>query len=111
MLTDILHVAGTGVQSFKISVSVDGNHSESFNNLGVLELRKGNVDQARSNLHTASRLSPHMFEPFFNGSLLAFKLGEFQESYEMVNSALEAFPEHSDSVELVRQLKQHFTML
>ena len=36
---------GLAYQSFKISVSVDGNHAESFNNLGVLELRKGNIDQ------------------------------------------------------------------
>ena len=30
-------------QAFKISVSVDSNHAESFNNLGVLEIRKGNA--------------------------------------------------------------------
>ena len=98
-------------QSFKIGVSIDGNHSESFNNLGVLELRKGNVDQARSNFYTASRLAPHMFEPYFNGALLAFKLGDFQESFELVSKSLEAFPDHSDSAELMRQLKQHFSML
>lgn len=35
---------GLAYQSFKISVSHNANHAESFNNLGVLELRKGNVD-------------------------------------------------------------------
>ena len=25
-------------------------------------------------------MAPHMFEPFFNGALLAYKLGDFQES-------------------------------
>ena len=35
---------GLAYQSFKISVSHNANHAESYNNLGVLELRKGNVD-------------------------------------------------------------------
>jgi len=40
---------GLAYQSFKISISHNSNHAESFNNLGVLELRKGNVEQAKSN--------------------------------------------------------------
>jgi len=102
---------GLAYQCFKIAVSVDSNHAESFNNLGVLELRKGNVEQARSNFQAAGRLGPLMFEPFFNGSLLAFKLGEFQESFELNTKSKEAFPDHTDTQELLKQLKQHFTML
>ena len=30
-------------QAFKIAISVDANHAESYANLGVLELRKGHV--------------------------------------------------------------------
>ena len=40
---------GLAYQAFKISISVDSSHAESYANLGVLELRKGNVDAARSN--------------------------------------------------------------
>ncbi len=40
---------GLSYQAFKISVSNNPNHAESFNNLGVLELRKGNIEQAKSN--------------------------------------------------------------
>lgn len=40
---------GLAYQAFKISISNNASHAESFNNLGVLELRKGNVDQAKSN--------------------------------------------------------------
>ena len=86
-------------------------HAEAYANLGVLELRKGNIDAARSNFSTAQELAPHMFEPFFNGALLAFKLGDFQEAYTLANKALEAFPDHHDSQELLKLLKQHFTML
>lgn len=40
---------GLAYQAFKIAVSNNPNHAESFNNLGVLELRKGNIEQAKSN--------------------------------------------------------------
>jgi tetratricopeptide repeat protein 8 len=31
---------GLAYQAFKIAISVDPNHAESYNNIGVLELRK-----------------------------------------------------------------------
>eukprot|EP00668_Euglena_longa_P014170 GGOE01018146.1.p1 GENE.GGOE01018146.1~~GGOE01018146.1.p1 ORF type:complete len:526 (+),score=174.79 GGOE01018146.1:54-1580(+) len=102
---------GLAYQAFKVAISVDSNHAESFNNLGILELRKGNVDQARTNFQTAARLAEHMHEPLFNGGLLAFKLGDFQESFTLTTKALEVYPEHAESLELRRQLKQHFTSL
>ena len=40
---------GLAYQAFKIAISIDNNHAESYNNLGVLELIKKNVDQARIN--------------------------------------------------------------
>mmetsp|Transcript_14346 Transcript_14346/g.34067 ORF Transcript_14346/g.34067 Transcript_14346/m.34067 type:complete len:509 (-) Transcript_14346:210-1736(-) len=102
---------GLAYQAFKIAISVDSNHVESYANLGVLELRKGNIDAARSNFQTVQEMAPYMFEPFFNGALLAFKLGDFQESYELVMKAILAFPEHTDSHELLRQLRQQFSSL
>ena len=98
-------------QAFKIALSVDNNHAESYCNLGVLELRKGNVDQARINFDAAQRLAPHAFEGFYNGGLLAYKSGDFQGSYANTSEALGKFPDHSDSQDLMKQLKRHFTML
>ena len=110
---------GLAYQAFKIAISVDSNHAESYANLGVLELRKGNIDAARSNFRTVQvvtlplryryntvtlplryhyitvtsrsnfrtvqNIAPHMFEPFFNGALLAYKLGDFQEAYDLAS--------------------------
>lgn len=98
-------------QAFKISVSIDPNHAESFNNLGVLELRKGNIEQSQAHFRTATNAASHIFEPLFNGGLLAFKLGEFQESFELTHKALEAYPEHVESKELKDQLESHFQTL
>lgn len=35
-------------QAFKVAISVDHNHAESYNNLGILELRKQNYEAARA---------------------------------------------------------------
>ena len=40
---------GLAYQAFKVSISFNANHAESYNNLGVLELRKTNVEQSKSN--------------------------------------------------------------
>lgn len=58
-------------------MSNNPNHAESFNNLGVLELRKGNIEQAKSNFQQAQRISQFLFEPSYNAALLLLKKGEF----------------------------------
>ncbi|KXZ42612.1 BBS8 protein [Gonium pectorale] len=98
-------------QAFKIAISLNPNHAEALNNLGVLEYRKGNDDSAAALFRSGQREGSHVFEVFFNGALLAYKAGDFQVSFELVNQALEAYPEHTESHELLKQLKAHFTML
>ena len=68
---------GLAYQAFKVAISIDCNHAESFNNLGVLELRKGNIDQAKTNFQTATQLAAHIFEPHFNWGKRIRKLGIF----------------------------------
>ena len=101
----------THTQAFKISISVDSSHAESYANLGVLELRKGNVDAARSNFHAVQGMAPHMFEPFFNGALLAYKLGNFQDAFAMAEHSSDVNPDHSDTKELIKALTRHFQVL
>ncbi|GIL68547.1 hypothetical protein Vafri_21814 [Volvox africanus] len=98
-------------QAFKIAISLNPNHAEALNNLGVLEYRNGNDDSAAALFRSGQREGNHVFEVFFNGALVAFKAGDFQVSFELVNQALQAYPEHTESHELLKQLKAHFTML
>lgn len=65
-------------------MSVDPTHAESFNNLGVLEHRKGNEEMANANFHAAMNLQLGLYESHYNAALLSFKQGAFQESYEFV---------------------------
>lgn len=53
-------------QAFRICISVDPKHADAFNNLGVLELRKGNNEQAKSHFQNASLLAPNLHDPIFN---------------------------------------------
>eukprot|EP00873_Tetraselmis_striata_P007905 jgi/Tetstr1/428169/TSEL_018220.t1 len=102
---------GLAYQSFKVAVSVDANHAEAFNNLGVLEQRKGNDDMAQSNFQAAINLQDNMYEAQFNAGLLALKSGAFEESHAFTAKALESYPEHADSQELMKQLRSYFAML
>mmetsp|Transcript_10665 Transcript_10665/g.27340 ORF Transcript_10665/g.27340 Transcript_10665/m.27340 type:complete len:516 (-) Transcript_10665:127-1674(-) len=102
---------GLAYQSFKVAVSVDANHAEAFNNLGVLEQRKGNGDMAQSNFQAAINLQDNMYEAQFNAGLLALKSGAFEESHAFTAKALESYPEHADSQELMKQLRSYFAML
>ncbi|GAX76630.1 hypothetical protein CEUSTIGMA_g4076.t1 [Chlamydomonas eustigma] len=98
-------------QCLKIAISVCPSHAEAYNNLGVLEYRKGNDDLAKSFFRVGQKEGDHTFEPYFNGALLAFKSGDFQDSFDLVTKALNAFPEHTESLELLKQLKSHFSLL
>ncbi len=74
-------------------------------------MRKGSIDQARSNFQMAQKLAPYLFEPYYNASLLAYKLGDFQESFELVKKGITAYPDHSDSQELLKQLATNFNQI
>ncbi|EMP39405.1 Tetratricopeptide repeat protein 8 [Chelonia mydas] len=98
-------------QCFKLSLANNNDHAEAYNNLAVLELRRGHVEQARALLQTASSLAPHMYEPHFNFAALSDQVGDLQRSYIAAQKSKEAFPGHVDTQQLIKQLKQHFAML
>ena len=98
-------------QCFRLALTSNHNHAESFNNLGVLEMRRGRVEQARAFFTTASALAPHLFEPNYNMASLAERTGDLQTSYVVVQKALRNFPDHQDSKELLKQLRKHFSLI
>ncbi|MBN3271131.1 TTC8 protein, partial [Polyodon spathula] len=98
-------------QCFKLALSNNNDHAEAYNNLAVLELRKGRVEQAKAFLQTASALAPHMYEPHYNFSTLSEKMGDLQSSYTAAQKSAASFPEHVDTQQLINQLKQHFAVL
>ncbi|KFW80788.1 Tetratricopeptide repeat protein 8, partial [Manacus vitellinus] len=98
-------------QCFKLTLVNNNDYAEAYNNLAVLEMRKGHTEQARALLQTASSLAPHMYEPHFNFAILSEKVGDLQRSYTAAQKSEEAFPGHVDTQQLIKQLKEHFAML
>ncbi|XP_053459169.1 tetratricopeptide repeat protein 8 isoform X2 [Nycticebus coucang] len=98
-------------QCFRLALVNNNHHAEAYNNLAVLEMRKGHVEQARALLQTASSLAPHMYEPHFNFATVSDKIGDLQRSYVAAQKSEAAFPDHVDTQHLIKQLKQHFAML
>jgi tetratricopeptide repeat protein 8 len=98
---------GLAYQACRVSVSLEPNNSEAYTNLGVLEMRKGNAEAAKANFATAIRLSGGvLYEPLYNGSLLAYKSGDFAEAFTLAQQAVQANPASHDSQELLKTLKQ-----
>ena len=91
-------------QALKVAVSLNGNHAEALNNLGVLELLRGNADGALAGYFSAQELAPAMFEPLYNAALSAYKSGELEKAHGQVQAALEAYPQHISSQELLKQI-------
>ncbi|KAK0050701.1 tetratricopeptide repeat protein 8, partial [Biomphalaria pfeifferi] len=66
---------------------------------------------ARSFFQASFVMAPHLYEPHYNFAILADQLGDFQSSYLSAKRAVETFPDHVDSKELLKQLKEHFSLL
>ncbi|KAM9341646.1 tetratricopeptide repeat protein 8 isoform 4-T4 [Symphorus nematophorus] len=98
-------------QCFKLALAFNNDHAEAYNNLAVLELRKGRIEQSKAFLQTAASLAPHMYEPHFNLSILSEKIGDLQSSYTAAQKSEDSFPEHVDTQQLLKQLRQHFAVL
>jgi len=109
---NISHVAiGLGdlslaYQALKIAVSFNSEHFEAFNNLGILEIRKENFEQGKSDFLISCKNTDYSFEPYYNYANLRFKQGELEESIKFAKKAIEIFPQHFESKELVSKIQK-----
>lgn len=62
-------------------------------------------------LRTGCAQGPHVFEAHYNAALLAWRQGDLQDAWERVSAALAAFPGHTESQELRRQLRAELMAL
>jgi tetratricopeptide repeat protein 8 len=97
-------------QSLKVAISLNSNHAEALNNLGILEFQRGNADGALRSYAAAQELAPGFYEPHYNGALTAFKGGELEKAYGLVQSSLKIFPQDAQSAELLRQITSLFSL-
>ena len=99
---------GMAYQAFKLAISLDRTHAESYNNLGVLEMQKDNVEQARKNFQLAIKLSSYIFQPLYNFAILAYKVGDYQECFNKLKFSLGIFPDFPSAKTLLENLSSIF---
>ena len=98
-------------ECLKLSLSANSDHAEAYNNLGVLELKKGNYALAKAFLQAAMSLNGDLYEAHYNYAALSDQVGQLQSSYECAKKAVASFPHHTNSQHLLEQLNKHFAML
>ena len=95
----------TAYRALKIALSYDGTNAEALNNIGIMDLRKGRVDSAMYHFKLAMKENQYLFEPHFNFAVNAYKIGRYEEAFEVIKKALEIYPDHPDSLKLSQLLK------
>ena len=63
-------------QCFRLALATNNDHAESYNNLGVLEYRRGNIETAKAFFTTAASIASHLFQPLYNHAFLAQKVSK-----------------------------------
>lgn len=61
-------------ECLKLAIAVDNRHALAYNNLGVIQMRNGNVTTARTYFHAAATIANYIHEPHFNSAHLAYKV-------------------------------------
>ncbi|RNF09364.1 hypothetical protein TraAM80_02238 [Trypanosoma rangeli] len=102
---------GLAHRAFKVALSTNPHHAEALNNLAVLKLRMGQVEQAVNDLAMAVEISPEQHEPLYNLALLSFRAGNLGRAYKLLEQALEVCPDHPESVELQAALRTSLATL
>lgn len=92
-------------QALKIAISYNGEHFEAFNNLGILEIKKDCIEQARSNFLQSCKNTDYSYEPYYNYAVIRFKQGDLEESFKFIEKALEIYPMHYESKELKEKIQ------
>lgn len=99
-------------QAWEVAASIDPQNAEAVSNLASLDLRQESTSlAAHANLKLARTLGPHLFEPFHNGAVAAFKAGDVAGAFALVQQALSVFSAHADSLELLEQIKLSFAAM
>lgn len=98
-------------QCLRLALVLDNNHAEAYNNLAILDVKRGQINQSKVFFQTSAKLAPHLYEPLYNYAYLTEKVGDIQASCTAVNKALETFPSHTDSNSLLKRLKQKLSAL
>ena len=95
-------------QALKICLAYSGENFEAFNNIGVLEIKRGNKEQAKSNFLRSCNYTEFSFEPYYNYAKLKYEDDDYEEAFQFAKKSLEIYPQHFESKELVERINKEY---
>ncbi|XP_012140679.1 tetratricopeptide repeat protein 8 isoform X2 [Megachile rotundata] len=98
-------------ECLKLAIVCDNRHALAYNNLGVIQIRNGNITAAKTYFHAAANIANFIYEPHFNSAYLAYEVGDLQTSYIAIQKSLSAYPGHCDSKTLFNKLERYFSYI
>lgn len=96
-------------ECLKLAIVNHNRHALAYNNLGVIQIRNGNITAARTYFHAAANIANFIYEPHFNSAYLAYEIGDLQTSYIAIKKSLNTYPNHYDSRTLLNKLERYFS--
>jgi tetratricopeptide repeat protein 8 len=93
-------------QALLIATSLSLKSAEAFNNLGLLELKKKNVQKSLVAFRAATEANPQMHEPWFNLALVYQRIGQLQEAFRAAKEAVKLYPAFTEARDLLNTLEQ-----
>jgi tetratricopeptide (TPR) repeat protein len=82
------------IKCFSVTLSMDPNYSEYYNERGSIFLQMGRLEEARADYLKAVELSPPYFEVFTNLGQCYRQMGAMAEAIESYSRALDLEPDH-----------------
>lgn len=61
-------------ECLRLAIVADNRHALAYNNLGVVEMRNGNITAASTYFHAAANIASYVYESHFNSAYLAYKV-------------------------------------
>ena len=95
-------------QALKICLAYSGENFEAFNNIGVLEIKRGNKEQAKSNFLRSCNYTEFSFEPYYNYAKLKYEDDDYEEAFQFAKKSLEIYPHHFESKELIEKINKEY---
>jgi protein O-GlcNAc transferase len=94
------------VAHYRQCVAIDPSHTEAYNNMGALLIKKDQLDQALECFETAIRLRPVYYQAAYNAAMTLQRLGRLEDALEKVRMALRIAPRNDDALALLVALLQ-----
>ena len=95
-------------QCLRLALVANNDHSEAYNNLGVIEANRGNLPQAKALFQAAHSTGKHLYEPHFNLSIASEKTGHYDIALCHSKETLKLYPNFYGATAIFTRLRKMY---